>query len=358
MSERLLAEPKYWAVTGAAGFIGSNLVETLLGLNQRVIALDNFSTGSPSNLEEVRKMVGHEQWRNFTEFPGDARDADACERVTHGVDYILHQAALGSVPRSIANPRDSHENNVTAFINILAAARKNGVRRLVYASSSSVYGDSPNLPKSETQLGRCLSPYAVTKRANEMYAEVFHLCYGLDCVGLRYFNVFGPRQDPQGPYAAVIPKWIASMIRRETIQIHGDGETSRDFCYVANVVQANLLAATAENPPALNQVYNVAVGARTTLNELYTLLREKLLPWHPHLRDSSPAYRAFRPGDVRHSEADISKAARLLGYQPSHTLERGLAEALDWYRQHLSSPGRIVAGCLAPADTVQVPNSR
>src|SRR5581483_690922 len=244
LTQRLLAEPKCWSVTGAAGFIGSNLVEALLRLNQRVFGLDNFSTGSASNLEEVRNSVGPERWKNFVELQGDIRDADACERATRGVDYILHQAALGSVPRSIANPDDTHENNLTAFLNVLAAARKNGVRRLVYASSSSVYGDSPDLPKSEAQVGRCLSPYAVTKRANEMYAEVFNLCYGLDSVGLRYFNVFGPRQDPNGPYAAVIPKWIASMIHRERIQINGDGETSRDFCYVANVVQANLLAAT------------------------------------------------------------------------------------------------------------------
>jgi UDP-N-acetylglucosamine 4-epimerase len=243
------------------------------------------------------------------------------------------------VPRSIANPGESHASNVTGFLNMLVAARQNGVKRLVYASSSSVYGDNPDLPKREHQIGRCLSPYAVTKRANELYADVFGQCYALDSVGLRYFNVFGPRQDPDGPYAAVIPKWIGAMIRNEPIHINGDGETSRDFCYVANVVQANLLAATVEKTEAVNEIYNVAVCARTTLNELYGFLREKLLPWYPHLRDCRPVYQDFRPGDVRYSEADISKAVRLLGYEPSHTLEQGLSEALDWYRQHLGPPG-------------------
>ena len=340
LTERLLIQPKVWLVTGAAGFIGSNLVEALLGLNQRVVGLDNFATGSRVNLEQIRAVVGPKRWKNYLQIDGDAREADTCARASRGVDYILHQAALGSVPRSIANPQDSHASNVNGFLNMLVAARENGVKRFVYASSSSVYGDNPDLPKREHQLGSCLSPYAVTKRTNELYAEVFSRCYALDSVGLRYFNVFGPRQDPDGPYAAVIPKWIAAMIQNERIQINGDGETSRDFCYVGNVVQANFLAATVQKPEAVNEIYNIAVSARTTLNQLYELLRDKLLPWYPHLRDSRPIYQDFRSGDVRHSEADISKAARLLGYNPSHTLEQGLSEALDWYRQRFGAPGR------------------
>jgi len=334
LTERLLDQPKVWSVTGSAGFIGSNLVEALLRLNQRVIALDNFSTGSVRNLDQIQELVGREKWANFLHIEGDTRSADACSQVTHGVDYVLHQAALGSVPRSIASPLDSHESNVTGFLNMLSAAHKNGVKRFVYASSSSVYGDHPGLPKREPEIGCCLSPYAVTKRANELYADVFARCYGLESIGLRYFNVFGPRQDPDGPYAAVVPKWIAAMIQNQPIHINGDGETSRDFCYVANVVQANLLAATVDKVEAVNEIYNVAISARTTLNQLYGVLREKLLPWYPHLKRSTPVYRDFRPGDVRHSEADISKAKRLLGYTPSYSLEQGLSEALEWYRKH------------------------
>jgi len=336
LNERLLSQPKVWLVTGAAGFIGSSLVEALLRLNQRVIGLDNFSTGSLRNLDQIRGLVGPEKWRNFVRIEGDLRDKAACNQATGGVDYVLHQAALGSVPRSIANPQDSHDSNVTGFLNILDAARQNRAKRFVYASSSSVYGDHPGLPKREAEIGRCLSPYAVTKRINELYAEVFARCYSCESVGLRYFNVFGPRQDPNGPYAAVVPKWIAAMIKNEPIHINGDGETCRDFCYVANVVQANLLAATAEDRAAVNEVYNIAVSARTTLNQLYNVLREQLLPWYPHLQNCRPIYRDFRPGDVRYSEADISKAVRLLGYSPTHALEQGLAEALDWYRHNLS----------------------
>jgi UDP-N-acetylglucosamine 4-epimerase len=251
------------------------------------------------------------------------------------VNYVLHQAALGSVPRSIANPADFHASNVTGFLNVLVAARDSGTKRLVYASSSAVYGDHPELPKVEDKIGRCLSPYAATKRANELYAEVFAGCYQMETIGLRYFNVFGPRQDPNGAYAAVIPKWIAAMMRNEPIHINGDGETTRDFCYVTNVVQANLLAATVQKPEAINEIYNVAVCARTSLNQLFGLLRGKLLPDYPQLKDCSPVYCDFRPGDVRHSEADISKAERFLGYKPSHTVQQGLSEALDWYRQHL-----------------------
>ena len=337
LTERLSSQPKLWLVTGSAGFIGSNLLETLLRLNQLVVGLDNYATGSRGNLDQVRDLVGPDRWKHFLKIDGDIRDLDTCQRASHGVDYILHQAALGSVPRSLASPGDSHATNVTGFLNMLIAARDSGVKRFVYASSSSVYGDHPALPKVEDAIGQCLSPYAATKHANELYAEVFGRCYGLSTIGLRYFNVFGPRQDPNGPYAAVIPKWIAAMIRNESIGINGDGQTSRDFCYVANVVQANLLAATLQKPQAINQVYNIALSARTSLNELFSLLRDNLLPWYPHLKTCRPVYRGFRPGDVRHSEANISKAMRLIRYKPSHTVEQGLAEALDWYRQHLAS---------------------
>jgi UDP-N-acetylglucosamine 4-epimerase len=335
LTERLRREPLCWLVTGCAGFIGSNLLETLLQLDQRVIGLDNFATGFRRNLAQVRQLVGPAKWRRFRMIEGDIRDPAVCGGACRGVDVILHQAALGSVPRSLAHPADSHSTNVTGLLNILLAARENAVKRVVFASSSSVYGDHPGLPKVEEKIGQSLSPYALTKHVNELYATVFARCYSLETVGLRYFNVFGPRQDPEGPYAAVIPKWIAAMIRREPIFINGDGETSRDFCYVANVVQANLLAATGENSGAVNQVYNVAVCARTTLNRLFELLRQNLLPCYPHLEDCAPGYRDFRACDVRHSEADISKARRLLGYQPSHTVEQGIAEALDWYRENL-----------------------
>jgi UDP-N-acetylglucosamine 4-epimerase len=335
LKEQMLARPKVWLVTGVAGFIGSNLLETLLRQNQRVIGLDNYATGSRRNLEQVQELVGPERWNNFRRIDGDIRDLNTCKQASQGVDYVLHQAALGSVPRSIETPEDSHASNVTGFLNVLMATRDNGVKRLVYASSSSVYGDHPELPKVEDNIGRCLSPYAVTKRANELYADVFARCYQMENIGLRYFNVFGPRQDPNGPYAAVIPKWIAAMIKNEPVVINGDGETTRDFCYVANVVQANLLAATVQQPEAINEVYNVALHSRTSLNQLFDLLQGHLLPHYPHLKQRRPAYQDFRSGDVRHSEADISKAERRLGYKPSHTVEQGLAEALDWYRRHL-----------------------
>jgi UDP-N-acetylglucosamine 4-epimerase len=322
-------------VTGVAGFIGSNLLETLLRLNQNVVGIDNYSTGFRHNLDEVKDLVGPARWRRFRQIDGDIRDAGTCQRAAEGVDYILHQAALGSVPRSLANPADSHSSNVTGTLNLLVAAQDNGIKQFVFASSSSVYGDSPELPKVEQRIGRCLSPYAATKLMTEVYADVFAKCYRLQTIGLRYFNVFGPRQDPSGPYAAVIPKWIAAMLQNEPVFINGDGETSRDFCYVANVVQANMLAATVEDPQALNQVYNIAVCARTSLNHLFELLRKNLLPDHPHLRKCQPVYQTFRPGDVRHSEADISKASRFLGYKPTHDVERGLSEALDWYQRHL-----------------------
>jgi UDP-N-acetylglucosamine 4-epimerase len=342
--QQLRAAPKSWLVTGAAGFIGSNLVETLLSLDQIVVGLDNFSTGNPANYDDVRQQVGPERWANFSNIVGNICDRKTARDACAHVDYVLHQAALGSVPRSLADPVATNQSNVDGFVTILAAAQEAGVRRFVYASSSSVYGDHPILPKIEDQIGNALSPYAVSKRVNELYAEVFARCYGIGCIGLRYFNVFGPRQDPNGAYAAVIPKWIAAMIRNDTVYINGDGESSRDFCYVDNAVQANLLAATTENKQATNRVYNVAVGRRTTLNGLFELLRIRLSGRFDHLQRFVPAYREFRPGDVRHSEADITTARRLLGYEPTHQIEQGLDEALDWYVA-TSKAGR--AGMLA-----------
>lgn len=326
----LMASPKAWAVTGVAGFIGSNLLETLLRWNQKVIGLDNFSTGYPGNLAQVQSAVGAERWNNFTFIQGDIQEAAACRQVVAGADYILHQAALGSVPRSLEHPDETHASNVTGFVNMLCAARENGNKRFVYASSSSVYGDAATLPQVENNIGECLSPYAVSKRTNELYAAVFARCYGIQCVGLRYFNVFGPRQDPAGPYAAVIPKWIAAMMDNEPVCINGDGSTTRDFCPVANVVQANILAATAASLDAVNTVYNIALGNETSLSELCQMLRKRLLTTHPHLRELRPVQHPFRPGDIRHSRADIGKARRLLGYAPTTTIEKGLDDAVNW----------------------------
>jgi UDP-N-acetylglucosamine 4-epimerase len=350
LQQNLSQQPYTWLVTGVAGFIGSNLLETLLKLNQRVFGLDNFATGHQRNLDEVQSLVTPEQWRNFQFIQGDIRNLEDCQRAmlflplplgegrgegspncSIPVDYVLHQAALGSVPRSIQDPITTNSANITGFLNMLVAARDAKVKRFVYAASSSTYGDHPGLPKVEDTIGKPLSPYAVTKYVNELYADVFGKTYGLQSIGLRYFNVFGPRQDPNGAYAAVIPKWIASMIKSDPIYINGDGETSRDFCFIANVVQANLLAATTQNPEAVNQVYNVAVGDRTTLNQLYEQLHLNLLPSYPHLRGVQPVYRDFRAGDVRHSLADISKAATLLGYQPTHRIGEGLKVAMEWY---------------------------
>jgi UDP-N-acetylglucosamine 4-epimerase len=330
--------PRSWAVTGAAGFIGSNLVEALLRLDQQVSALDDFSLGKHANLAEIESAVSREQWSRLSFVEGDIRNPDLCRRVCAGAAIVLHQAAQGSVPRSLEEPLAYHENNVTGHLNMLLAAREAGVRRFVYASSSAVYGDHPALPKREAETGRCLSPYAVTKRIDELYADVVARAYGLDTIGLRYFNVFGPRQDPRGAYAAVIPKWITSMLREEPVYINGTGETSRDFCYVRNVVQANLLAATTEEGAALNEVYNVAVNRRTTLTELFALLRDRLARDRPALAEMRPTYRDFRAGDVLHSEADISKAESLLGYRPTHTIEQGLDEALPWYEKNAGSP--------------------
>lgn len=336
VKEQLPDSPRTWLVTGAAGFIGSNLVETLLSLDQTVVGFDNFSTGKKSNLDEVRRLVSAGQWARFSFISGDIRELEECRKACDGADYVLHQAALGSVPRSIADPLLTNESNVTGFINMLVAARDSKVRRFVYAASSSTYGDHPGLPKVEDVIGRPLSPYAVTKLVNELYAEVFGRCYGMEAVGLRYFNVFGPRQDPEGAYAAVIPRWISAMIHNQPTEINGDGETSRDFCYVANAVQANVLAAMVEDPAAVNQIYNVALNARTSLNELFVMLRGKLCGVYPHLKEYQPVYREFRQGDVRHSQADISKARQLLGYEPTHSVEQGIDEALEWYKRSSS----------------------
>jgi UDP-N-acetylglucosamine 4-epimerase len=335
LEKELAAAPRTWLVTGVAGFIGSNLLEALLKLNQRVTGLDNFSTGKKQNLEEVKALVSPGQWARFRFLEDDIGDLASCQGACAGVDYVLHEAALGSVPRSITDPMASHRTNVTGFLNMLLAARDARVRCFVYASSSSIYGDDPGLPKVEEKVGRPLSPYAATKAINEVYANAFALAYGLPSVGLRYFNVFGPRQDPEGAYAAVIPKWIAALLKREPVCINGDGETSRDFCFVTNVVQANLLAATTRNPEAANQAYNVALGQRTTLNELFHLLQSALRSKCAALPEQKPIYQDFRTGDVRHSLADISKAQRLLGFAPSHRLQAGLELAMDWYRRNV-----------------------
>jgi UDP-N-acetylglucosamine 4-epimerase len=335
LKTELAAQPRRWLVTGAAGFIGSNLVSALLGFDQMVVGLDNLSTGWKRNLEQVKASVKPRQWAQFTFREGDIRDLATCQEACRGLDYVLHQAALCSVPRSINDPISANASNVTGFVNMLVAARDQKVKRVVYAASSSTYGDHPGLPKTEDVIGRPLSPYAVTKYVNELYADVFGRCYGLGTVGLRYFNVFGPRQDPDGAYAAVIPRWVAAMIKNEPTYINGDGETTRDFCYIANVVQANLLAATTTNQEAAGQVCNVALGNRTTLNQLFEMLRQRLLPTYPHLQSYKPVYQDFRTGDVRHSQADISKARRLLGYEPAYSVEQGLDEALEWYKQNV-----------------------
>lgn len=329
-----------WLITGVAGFIGSHLLETLLKLDQRVIGLDNFETGHQRNLDEVVSGVKPEQRENFWFVEGDICDASTCAKVFQdtpfgSVHYVLHQAALGSVPRSLNDPARTNAVNISGFLNMLIASRDAQVQRFVYAASSSTYGDHPGLPKVEDKIGRPLSPYAVTKYVNELYADVFHRSYGLNCIGLRYFNVFGPRQDPAGAYAAVIPKWIASLVRKETIYINGDGQTSRDFCYVANAVQANLKAALSNHPDAVNQVYNVAVGDQTTLESLFEALCCALVQRVPDFTSPSVVHRDFRAGDVRHSLADISKASRLLDYKPTHRIVQGIEDALPWYLQNL-----------------------
>ena len=332
IKEKLKSEPKKWLVTGAAGFIGSNLLEALLGLGQDVVGIDNFSTGFRENLESVRAAVGESSWERFKFKEGDIADPSSCKEVCRGVDYVLHQAAIGSVPRSLEHPLETNRSNVDGFLNMLVASRESGVKRFVFASSSSVYGDDESLPKVEERTGGPLSPYAVTKQAGELYAKVFaREYYRLENIGLRYFNVFGPRQNPGGAYAAVIPKWIALLLKGERCTIFGDGETSRDFCYIENVIQANLLAALADNEQAVNEVYNVGYGNRTTLNQLYQAIRGRLSVHKAVVSELEPIYGDFRQGDIRHTEADVGKAERLLGYQPSHSLEQGLAEAMAWF---------------------------
>ena len=331
----LKAESHTWLVTGAAGFIGSHLVETLLKLNQNVVGLDNFATGKQENLEDIKKGATPEQWNSFQFVEGDIADLNTCEQVCEGVDYVVHQGALGSVPRSIENPLASHRSNDIGMINMLVASRDAKVLRFVYASSSSVYGDDPELPKVEDHIGKALSPYAATKLANEIYAEVFARCYGLQAIGLRYFNVFGARQDPNGAYAAVIPQWVSNILRREQVYVNGTGETSRDFCYIDNVVQVNLLAAVTSEKRAINQVYNVAVNDRTSLNDLFVIIRDLLQKRDPELQVASPEHRDFRKGDVMHTLADIRKSKTLLGYEPTHSLRQGLEAAIDWYRENL-----------------------
>lgn len=334
--QHLRGHQYHWLITGVAGFIGSNLLEALLKLNQKVTGLDNFSTGYRHNLDQVQALVGPEAWRNFDFVEGDIRSLEDCARACKNVDYVLHEAALGSVPRSIENPILANENNITGFLNMLVASRDAPVKRFIYAASSSTYGDHPDLPKVESVIGNPLSPYAVTKYVNELYADVFARCYGIESIGLRYFNIFGPRQDPNGAYAAVIPQWVAALIKNQTLYINGDGETSRDFCFIDNVVQANVLAALADSPEAANQVYNVALNERTSLNQLYEMMRSLLLEQFPHLKNHHPQYVDFREGDVRHSQADISKAGKLLGFEPTHRIDQGLKQAMDWYVAHLS----------------------
>ena len=334
LTKSMTAEPSRWLITGVAGFIGSNLLETLLKLGQTVVGLDNFMTGYQKNLDMVRDLVGPEAWSRFTFIEGDIRDIDTCRAACEGVQHVLHEAALGSVPRSIDDPLLSNSCNITGYLHMLVAARDAGVKSFVYAASSSTYGDSPELPKVEDKIGSPLSPYAVTKYVDELYADVFHRCYGFSSVGLRYFNVFGQRQDPYGAYAAVIPQWFASLIKQETVFVNGDGETSRDFCYIDNVVQANLLASFAQGD-ATNKIYNVAFGQRTTLNELFGLIKEEVARHKPEVMGAECVHRDYRAGDVRHSLADISRAHNLLGYDPQFDVRQGLRLAGDWYAANL-----------------------
>ena len=334
LTKSMTAEPSRWLITGVAGFIGSNLLETLLKLGQTVVGLDNFMTGYQKNLDMVRDIVGPEAWSRFTFIEGDIRDIDTCREACKGVQHVLHEAALGSVPRSIDDPLLSNSCNITGYLHMLVAARDAGVKSFVYAASSSTYGDSPELPKVEDKIGSPLSPYAVTKYVDELYADVFNRCYGFSSVGLRYFNVFGQRQDPYGAYAAVIPQWFASVIKQETVFVNGDGETSRDFCYIDNVVQANLLASFAQGD-ATNKIYNVAFGQRTTLIELFGLIKEEVARHKPEVMSAQCVHRDFRAGDVRHSLADISRAHNLLGYDPQFDVRQGLRLAGDWYAANL-----------------------
>lgn len=336
IQQHLSQNQKTWVVTGVAGFIGSNLLESLLLLNQKVIGLDNLSTGSYKNLQDVENIVGEENWRNFKFIEGDIRNFETCLKVCDGSEYILHQAALGSVPRSIANPIDSHDSNVTGFLNMLTAGRDMKVKNFVYAASSSTYGDHPDLPKIENRIGKPLSPYAVTKLVDELYANVYADIYGLNSVGLRYFNVFGPRQTINSPYAAVIPLWIGAIKNNKNIHINGDGTTSRDFTYIKNVVQANLLAAININlANDTHSIFNIAVGDRTSLNDLYACISREVFEIDSSIEIKKPIFKDFRPGDVKHSQADIEKAREVLSYSPSHTVEEGIKETVSWYLQNI-----------------------
>jgi UDP-N-acetylglucosamine/UDP-N-acetylgalactosamine 4-epimerase len=329
--EELKRVPRTWLVTGVAGFIGSNLLESLLNLKQNIVGLDNFATGLRKNFDDVKSNVPPEAWKRFRFVEGDITDAAACKDASKGVDYVLHQGALGSVPRSIANPLATNKANVEGFLQVLSAARDAKAKRFVFASSSSIYGDDPTLPRVEDKIGAPLSPYAASKRVGELYALAFSKCYPIQIIGLRYFNVFGKRQDPNSAYAAVIPKWVGQLLQGERPVINGDGETSRDFAYIANVVQANILAATVTDDTAVNDFYNVAFGSRITLNVLFALIRDGLAQTRPELKGIQPDYQAFRAGDVRHSLADISRIASRLGYAPQYSVQQGLAETLPWY---------------------------
>lgn len=335
IQEYLKTNQNTWLVTGVAGFIGSNLLESLLILNQKVVGLDNFDTGHQYNIdqaiEDANKLTGKDLSNNFKFIDGDIRDMNNCKQACNGVDYVLHHAALGSVPRSIEDPINTNRANIDGFLNMLVASKDANVKRFVYAASSSTYGDHLDLPKVEDKIGSPLSPYAVTKAANELYANVFAKTYGFKTIGLRYFNIFGKRQDPNGAYAAVIPKWVAAILNKEDVYINGDGETSRDFCYIDNTVQINLLAATTDNDEATDQVYNVALNDRTSLNKLYQMIEEKLIQRTEGLDKKKPIYQDFRTGDIRHSQANIDKAKALLGYQPKYTISKGMDEAVDWY---------------------------
>ena len=337
---RIESAQRTWLVTGCAGFIGSHLTERLLALGQRVVGLDNFSTGRAENLSLVKDAVGEAAWKGLRFIEGDIRSLDTCQEACHGVELVLHQAALGSVPRSIDDPIASSDNNVSGFLNMLVAARDTGVRRVVYASSSATYGDHPGMPKVEDSIGRPLSPYGLTKQVNELQAGVFAACYGLQSIGLRYFNVFGPRQNPDSEYAAVIAAWIGALLRGQTAYINGDGGPARDFCYVDNVVQANLLAATTDKAEALNQVYNVALGEQTSLSELFEMIRAALAPRLPHLRTVRAVHREPRRGDLRYSLADTGKAEKLLGYRPTHRIAQGLERTVEWYAANLIADNR------------------
>jgi UDP-N-acetylglucosamine/UDP-N-acetylgalactosamine 4-epimerase len=339
LQKHLKVNQSTWLVTGVAGFIGSNLLEKLLILNQKVVGLDNFDTGHQYNIDQAiqdaNNATGKDLNSNFKFINGDIRELDDCKEACNGVDYVLHQAALGSVPRSIEDPIDTNRANIDGFLNMLVASKDASVERFVYAASSSTYGDHPGLPKVEDKTGNPLSPYAVTKVVNELYANVFAKTYGFKTIGLRYFNIFGKRQDPNGAYAAVIPKWVAAILNKEDVFINGDGETSRDFCYIDNTVQMNLLAATTENDEATGQVYNVAINDRTSLNKLYQMIEERLIQRIQGLEKKEPIYQDYRAGDVRHSQANIDKAKALLDYQPKYMISEGMDEAMDWYVENL-----------------------